>query len=679
MTDRLQGTSIQISSFLVGFAGFVCAAITLGYYGKPTPDDAGLWYFYLLCIVSFFLGHLFFFRIWVNNRKYNSVNEIVRSVMIFSIPVAAVLLPEILGLKKHLPKQTLIAYQIVEAYTFTMYILVSLNLYMKLLMLRHSVSRFKFIQAFYGLLVVASAYFIVRVHLPNWITLVFYICGGLGIAYLTTRLNWISLVGKQHKNSLALLLVVINAVNALLLYHYFTERGTLMFSVYVWPEVIYTAAMGFAMVYALMALMALLFYFPVSDIVDQQNRELEGLMEISESARQRESVNQVFDRMFNAAMSNTNSYAGWLWFKADEQDAIIKTKNVNLTQVNNFRDALVSIFYDGIDTDILDVPILQAYSQLATMSNGFKSMLALPIVYNNVELGMLCLLKNQEQGFDSHMVSMAKTYVNFAINAYKNQQLLEEALRNEHVLEEYKLARQIQQRLIPATLAGQNGWEAITYIEPSKEVGGDFYDSFILDKDRTAIIIGDVSGSGMPAALHMAEIKGIFQSLVSFKLEPKELIARANDAISACFEKNRFVTLIYLVIDKKERKFTYIRAGHCPVLYYENQRNEAHYIKDEGLGLGILRSPVFKNYVHAYERPYQKNDLLVLFSDGIDEAIDPRSGEAYGYDRLRQSLCEAKRHEALEKVMKAMLADIKRHVKDNRELDDMTMILLRFD
>lgn len=600
--------------------------------------------------------------------------------MVFSIPVGAVLIPELFGFIKYLPEQTLAAYKIAEAYIFTLYTLVSLNLYMKLLMMRHGAGKFKFIQGFYLLLMVASAYLLVRAHLPSWVILGFYAISAVGIAFLTTRLSWISLVNRQQKTAVAMLLVAINCVNSLLLFHYLTERGTFMLSVYALPEVIFMAAMGFSMVYALMALVALLFYFPVSDIVDQQTRELEGLMEISESARQRESVNQVFDRMFSAAMRDTDSYAGWLWFKADEQDAIVKTKNVNLTQVSSFREALVSIIYSsGANTELLDVPVLQAYPQLASMSNGFRSMLALPIVFGNTELGMLCLLKNHEQGFDAHMTNMAKTYVNFAVNAYENQQVLEDTLRNEHVLEEYKLARQIQQRLIPASLAGQNGWEAITYLEPSKEVGGDFYDSFVLDEDRTAIIIGDVSGSGMPAALHMAEIKGIFQSLTAFKLEPKELIARANDAISACFEKNRFVTLIYLVIDKKERKFTYIRAGHCPVLYYQNQRNEAHYVKDEGLGLGILRSPVFKNHVHAYERPYQQNDLLVMFSDGIDEAIDPRTKEPYGYERLKNSLCEAIRHETLDKVMKAMLADIKRHVKDNRELDDMTMILLRFD
>lgn len=678
MTEKLQGSSIQISSFLVGCAGFACAAITVSYYGKPTPTDAGLWFFYLLCIASFFLGHLFFLRIWVNDRHYNSVEDILKAVLGFAVPVGLVLLPQILGISQQLPPNTLVAYQIAKSYIVTLYVLGSFNLYMKLLMLRHDSHKFKLIQFFYALLVAAALYLLVRQYMHHFITIAFYVLGAFWVAYLTTRLSWISLVRKQHKAQLALILLLINAINGLVVYHYATNRAALLFSVYELPEIIYIVAIGFSTVYALMAFMALLFYFPVAEIVDQQTQELEGLMEISESARRRESVNQVFDRMFNASIRDTSSYAGWLWFKADEQDAIVKTKNVNLSQVNSFRDALLPIIYNGQITDVLDVPALQAYPTLASMSNGFQSMLALPIVFNGEELGMLCLLKNQEQGFDKHMTNMARTYVNFALNAYENRQVLEETLRNEHVREEYKLARQIQQRLIPATLAGQNGWSAITYLEPSKEVGGDFYDSFVLDENRTAIIIGDVSGSGMPAALHMAEIKGIFQSLTAFNLEPKELIARANVAISACFDKNRFVTLIYLVIDKKERKFTYVRAGHCPVLYYENQRHEAYYIKDEGLGLGILRSPSFTSHVHVYERPYQQNDLLVLFSDGIDEAVDPKTKDPYGYERLKTSLVEASRNDNLDLVMKGMLADIKRHIKENRELDDMTMILLRF-
>jgi serine phosphatase RsbU (regulator of sigma subunit) len=679
VTGKLQGSSIQISFFLIGIAGFACAAITFGYYGKPTPTDAGLWFFYLLCIASFFLGHLFFLRTWVNSLPYNSVEDILKSVLGFAVPVGLVLLPQTLGISQQLPPNTLVAYQIAKSYIITLYVLGSFNLYMKLLMLRHDSNKFKFIEVFYALLVLAALYLLVRQYMHQYITFTFYVVGGVGVAYLTTRLSWISLVRKQHKAQLALMLLLINAINGLLLYHYATDRAALLFSVYELPEIIFISVIGFSTVYALMALMALLFYFPVAEIVDQQTQELEGLMEISESARRRESVNQVFDRMFNASIRDTNSYAGWLWFKADEQDAIIKTKNINLSQVNSFRDALVPIVYNDTNKDVLNVPVLLDFPALASMCNGFRSMLALPIVFNEEELGMLCLFKNQEQGFDNHMTNMAKTYVNFALNAYENHQVLEETLRNEHVLEEYKLARQIQQRLIPVTLAGQNGWEAITYLEPSKEVGGDFYDSFVLDENRTALVIGDVSGRGMPAALHMAEIKGIFQSLTAFNLEPKELIARANVAISACFDKNRFVTLIYLVIDKKERKFTYVRAGHCPVLYYENRRHEANYIKDEGLGLGILRSSIFTSHVHVYERPYQQNDLLVLFSDGIDEAVDPKTKDAYGYERLKTSLEEASRHENLDKVMKSMLADIKRHIKENRELDDMTMILLRFD
>lgn len=679
MTERLQGSSLQISSILVGIAGFACAAITFGYYGKPQPTDGGLWYFYLLCIIAFFLGHLFFLRFWVAAGQFNSVRPIINSVASFALPVGLVLIPEVAGFSGHLPPNTLAAYHIAEAYLFTVYSLVSFNLYMHLLRMRHHAGKARFIEGFYALLVLASLYFLVGQFMPSIITICFYVATGIGIAYLTTRLNWLSLVHKKDKVRLALLLFLVNVVNSLMLYHYITEREHYLFSVNEsLPEVIFVSSMGFVTVYGLMAFLALLFYLPVADIVDQQTRELEGLMEISESARQRENVHQVFDRMFAAAMRDTGSDAGWMWFKVDKQDAVVKTKNVNLHKVNSFRDVLEPLL-QGSQNAPLYVPDMHTHDKLSPLGNGFRSMLALPISNKEVELGMLCLFKNQTNGFDLHMINMGKTYVNFALNAYENQQVLEETLRNEQVLEEYKLARQIQQRLIPATLNGQNGWSAVTFLEPSKKVGGDFYDSFVLDENRTALVIGDVSGNGMPAALHMAELKGIFQSLTAFSLSPKELVMRANAAISACFEKNRFVTLIYLVIDKKERKFTYIRAGHCPVLYFDGLQNEASYIKDEGLGLGILRNKSFESHIHVYERQYKENDMLALFTDGIDEAIDPRTGEAYGFDRLKNSLVEAARYNALDMVMKGMLADMRRHVKDNKELDDMTMILLRFD
>ncbi len=651
----------------------------MGYYGKPTPADNGLWYFYLLCISAFFLGHLFFLRFWVAGGKYSTVEDIVQSVASFAVPAGLMLIPEMAGIITDLPPNTLTAYRIGEGYLFTIYVLGSLNLYMSLLLMRRTANKSKIIDGFYVLLIICAVLLVVRLHLPYWVIIAFYLAGGIGVAYLTTRLNWISLVRKNQKSSIALWLVVINLINALLVYQYLISRENFFFSVYgTLPEAIYTITIGFSAIYGLMALLGLLFYFPVADIVDQQTRELEGLMEISESARQRENVGQVFDRMFAAAIRDTDSDAGWLWYKVDKQDAVVKAKNVNLSKVNSFKDALEPIVYNGRAAEMLDVPELQEHPTLSPMSNGFKSMLALPMVSNRVDLGMLCLFKNQANAYDGRMTGMAKTYINFALNAYENQQVLEETLRNEHVLEEYKIARQIQQRLIPATLTGQNGWQAVTFIEPSKEVGGDFYDSFVLDENRTAIVIGDVSGNGMAAALHMAEIKGVFHSLTAFNLEPKELIVRANNAISACFEKNRFVTLLYMVIDKKERKFTYIRAGHCPILYYDSRLHEAHYIKDEGLGLGILRDQAYAGHVHVYEQPYQQNDIIVLFTDGIDEAVDPKTKEAFGHDRLKASLVEATRHEVLDKVMKGMLADMRRHVKDNRELDDMTMILLRF-
>ena len=111
--------------------------------------------------------------------------------------------------------------------------------------------------------------------------------------------------------------------------------------------------------------------------------------------------------------------------------------------------------------------------------------------------------------------------------------------------DEDEIAKNLQHSLIPAAFPKDIAFEIETFFEPSRAVGGDFYDYYVLDENRLAIIIGDVSGKGIPAAVHMAEIKDIFKTLHGSGLQPQEIVFKANKAISACFEKNAFVSLIY--------------------------------------------------------------------------------------------------------------------------------------
>ncbi|MDX2003487.1 MAG: PP2C family protein-serine/threonine phosphatase [Chitinophagales bacterium] len=242
--------------------------------------------------------------------------------------------------------------------------------------------------------------------------------------------------------------------------------------------------------------------------------------------------------------------------------------------------------------------------------------------------------------------------------------------------QEMEIARRIQQSLVPAQFPSMQSLDIAAIFQPSKAVGGDFYDYFPLSDGRLAIVIGDVSGKGIPAALHMAQVKGIFRSLHQLDLSITELIIKANQAISECFEKNAFLTAIYMVFDEKERTFTYYRAGHCPIMRYDAESQEVKVLDDTGLGLAIVRGENYREHVQLTKRQLLPNDVWVLYTDGLEEGICPETKEAYGFDRLKRSLQLSEKMSA-SGIMSTMLSDFNRHVGSNGELDDLTMIVIK--
>lgn len=241
---------------------------------------------------------------------------------------------------------------------------------------------------------------------------------------------------------------------------------------------------------------------------------------------------------------------------------------------------------------------------------------------------------------------------------------------------EMSVADRIKQSMTLTKLPSCDLVDIATYLEPSIEVGGDFYDFYEPDENTLLMMIGDVSGKGIPAALHMAEMKGIFKALAPLNLHPREFILRTNKAVTTCFEPNVFVTLIYLVLKKKERTLTYVRAGHCPILHYSQIVGKAEYIKDNGMGLGILRDQRFDDHIHVYDRKIYPGDVFVLMTDGFEEAAEMGTNDRYGAIRLQKSLEKAKKSTA-ETIKQSMLKDFSNYVVNARTLDDLGMLVLK--
>ncbi len=237
---------------------------------------------------------------------------------------------------------------------------------------------------------------------------------------------------------------------------------------------------------------------------------------------------------------------------------------------------------------------------------------------------------------------------------------------------EMELAHEVQMSLLPSQTPEAPGLEIATLSMPAMDVGGDYFDIIPLGGDRTGFIIADVSGKGIGAAFHMAELKGIFQTLARMMRSPKRMLMDANDVIYHNWDRSQFVSLAYAVIDIKWRMLELTRAGHEPVLLL--REGQLLPLEPAGLALGLTKTADFAEKIE--EMPYRllKGDKLVFYTDGLTEATNPEQ-EAYGDERLRQLLLTI-----AEQPPKAIIQQVKEALHafagDGQQFDDVTMIVV---
>jgi sigma-B regulation protein RsbU (phosphoserine phosphatase) len=262
------------------------------------------------------------------------------------------------------------------------------------------------------------------------------------------------------------------------------------------------------------------------------------------------------------------------------------------------------------------------------------------------------------------------------------EDLLRQAAEKKRLEEEMRLAREIQMSLLPRGPLLVPGFTVSALCVPAREVGGDYYDVVALPDGRYGILIADVSGKGMSAALYMAELKGLILSLSQIHLSPRDLLVSANRLISMHLDSRSFITMTYAVIDPAAGVMTYARAGHTPLLYLpagNGSGSRARILAPDGLvlGLRIDNGERFASLLAEVTLKLAPGDLLVLFTDGISEAMNERA-DCFGESQLAE-LVEEHGHLPIGELRERILREISAFVGGAPQHDDMTMILLKVD
>ncbi len=200
--------------------------------------------------------------------------------------------------------------------------------------------------------------------------------------------------------------------------------------------------------------------------------------------------------------------------------------------------------------------------------------------------------------------------------AIENSRLIKKSIERERLVQEMTLAQEMQRKLLPQELPTIRGVDIDAISTPAFEVGGDYYDFVELSETTIGIIVGDVSGKGVPAAFYMTEVKGIFQSLSALYASPRDFMVRANAVLSESIDKHSFVSLLYGILDVRTGRFQIARAGHCPLLHVG--RSDSAYLRPDGMGLGLAEDDFFSETIEEHTLQLAPGDACVL--DGVTEA-----------------------------------------------------------
>jgi sigma-B regulation protein RsbU (phosphoserine phosphatase) len=249
---------------------------------------------------------------------------------------------------------------------------------------------------------------------------------------------------------------------------------------------------------------------------------------------------------------------------------------------------------------------------------------------------------------------------------------LRDRLRLRHSL---GIAMQVQQRLLPSEPPQVRGLDVAGHSTYCDETGGDYYDFLILDKtasDAVLVVLGDVMGHGVAAALVMAGVRSVLRDRVTEAGDLAELMSRLNRLIAADHGGDRFMTMHLSVIDSKTRSMRWVSAGHDPVIVYDPATTAFSEVGDGDLPLGVMDNSEYREQTSG---PLQPGQVLFIGTDGVWELPDAQ-GDEFGKERLREIIREAADRPAQE-IAAAVRERLTAFRGDAKSVDDVTFVIVK--
>ncbi|GAB1350666.1 hypothetical protein MASR1M107_28810 [Ignavibacteriales bacterium] len=241
---------------------------------------------------------------------------------------------------------------------------------------------------------------------------------------------------------------------------------------------------------------------------------------------------------------------------------------------------------------------------------------------------------------------------------------------------ELDIAKGIQEELIMKESPPYEKLQVASYSKPAKTVGGDFLNWFSLnhEKKKHLYLLGDISGKGMLAALYMVRVHSLLMYLTKGEENSRNILVELNKVLNAIFKPGLFFTAAAVEVEN-ENELKLFRAGHMPFIYYDAEKKEVLQIKPDGIGIGMRDRGVFELSIKEHSLSLKSGDILFVFSDGLNEAVDEQERE-YGIQRIEKNLIKYSGKSA-DEILQSFIRSVNNFTYKVPMRDDITILVMK--
>lgn len=358
------------------------------------------------------------------------------------------------------------------------------------------------------------------------------------------------------------------------------------------------------------------------------------------------------EKPFQTMVRRANTTKNILPYRLDAQLSGWMLKHQKPLLINNFPND--DRFQDAVDETF---PI--------------RSLLSVPLLSKGRMIGLLAVFnKKTKEGYSSEDQRLLSIIAAQSAQIIENARLLEEEKALMQVQEEMRMAHDIQINLLPKETPQLSGYDIAGISIPAQVVGGDYFDFIPVDENRLAICLGDVSGKGLPAAVLMANLQATIRAQTLLKPPPKDCLRYSNKLLYQSTDPQKFATLFYGILDIQKHQLCYANAGHNrPLLFRKGEKPVS--LETAGIALSFMENYSYDQGVISLN----PGDLLMVYSDGINEAINAKE-EEFGEDKLA-ALVSENIDVSAKGLIDKVIAAVKRHAGDCLQMDDMTLVMIK--